>query len=143
MMKNYIIDYAVSKDGTKIGYRIYGSGAGVILVHGGLMYSQNFSVLAEILSSDFTVYVPDRRGRGLSRDCQNHSLTIESEDIQAIIDKTNAENIFGLSSGAIVAIKTALETSKLKKIALYEPPVANHWSITDIQSQKQISVNRL
>ena len=131
-MKNYHIDETISKDGTKIGYRIFGKGgAGIILVHGGLMYSQNFTVLAESLSSDFTVYLPDRRGRGLTPDNKNHSLITESEDIQAIIDKTNAENIFGLSSGAIVAVKAALETAKLKKIALYEPPLANHWSTTD------------
>ena len=127
------VDYAVSKDGAKIGYKIFGEGksAGIILVHGGLIYSQNFTVLAESLSSIFTVYVPDRRGRGLSHENNNHSLMVESEDIQAIIDKTNTENIFGLSSGAIVAIKTALGTSKLKKIAIYEPPITDNWKISD------------
>jgi pimeloyl-ACP methyl ester carboxylesterase len=130
-IKEYSVDYVISKDGTKIGYKIFGQGSGIILVHGGLMSSQNFTVLAKNLSANFTVYVPDRRGRGLSSETKNHSLVAESEDIQAIIDKTNAENIFGLSSGAIITIKTALGTPKLKKIAIYEPPVTDNWKITD------------
>ena len=38
--KDYITDSVISKDGTKIGYRIFGSGPGILLVHGGMMYSR-------------------------------------------------------------------------------------------------------
>lgn len=55
-----------SADGTTIGYRCGGSGPGLILVHGGMLASQHFTKLAAALSSDYTVHVPDRRGRGLS-----------------------------------------------------------------------------
>jgi pimeloyl-ACP methyl ester carboxylesterase len=91
-------------------------------VHGGMMYSQNFMKLAELLTDDFTIYMPDRRGRGLS-DSLGQGLSLESEDIQAIINKTKAENIFGLSSGAIIVLQTAIIEPTLKKIALYEPPI--------------------
>src|SRR5436190_23236876 len=104
----YTTDFVTSKDGTKIGYRQLGKGEGLILVHGGMMYSQNFMKLAELLANEFTVYIPDRRGRGLSLRSDIYGLTAESEDIQALIYKTKAQNIFGLSSGAIVTLQTAI-----------------------------------
>ena len=122
--KNYTTDFVTSKDGTKIGYRQLGSGAGLLLVHGGMMSSQNLTKLGELLSNEFRVYIPDRRGRGLSGSHgDNYSLLVESGDLQAIISKTKAENIFGLSSGAIVVLQTALVEPSVKKIALYEPPI--------------------
>jgi pimeloyl-ACP methyl ester carboxylesterase len=87
--------------------------------------SQHFMKLASILSDTFTVYVPDRRGRGLSGpNGDNFSVTKEVEDLQALINKTNTRNIFGLSSGALVTLRTALGTPLLQKIALYEPPLS-------------------
>jgi pimeloyl-ACP methyl ester carboxylesterase len=122
--KEYTTDFVTSKDGTKIGYRQLGNGAGLILVHGGMMASQNFMSLAKILANEFTVYVPDRRGRGLSgSNGGGQGLSSESEDLQAIINKTKAQNIFGLSSGAIVVLQTAITEPALKKVALYEPPI--------------------
>jgi pimeloyl-ACP methyl ester carboxylesterase len=50
-------------DGTAIGYREYGSGPGLILVHGGMKAAQHFGKLAGALGNDFRVYAPDRRGR--------------------------------------------------------------------------------
>ena len=56
----------LSKDGTTIGYRQFGKGTGVILVHGGTKTSQDFMKLAVALSDAFTVYAVDRRGRDQS-----------------------------------------------------------------------------
>ncbi len=117
-------DFVMSKDGTKIGYRQLGKGEGLILVHGGMMHSQNFMKLAEQFANEFTVYIPDRRGRGLSDSHgENYSLLAESEDLRALIKKTDTQNIFGLSSGAIVVLQTAIVEPAIKKIALYEPPI--------------------
>ena len=117
------IDRVSSKDSTTIGYRQSGSGPGLILVHGGMMSSQNFAKLAAALSDTFTVYVPDRRGRGLSGPHGNdYSLARECEDMEALVDKTGAQNIFGLSSGAIVALQSAFVLSSIRKVAVYEPP---------------------
>src|ERR1039457_4295652 len=55
-----------SADGTTIGYRRVGDGPGVVLVHGAGQSSQNLMTLARSLSDRFTVYVPDRSGRGMS-----------------------------------------------------------------------------
>jgi len=121
--KPYTTDSVISKDGTKIGYRQLGNGPAVILAHGSLMASQDFMKLAVALSGEFTVYIPDRRGRGLSGPYgDNYGLAKECEDMQALIYKAGAQNIFGLSSGAIIALHTAFTTPAIRKVALYEPP---------------------
>lgn len=113
-----------SADGTTIGYRELGSGPGVILVHGGMQAAQNLMKLARALPG-FTVYLPDRRGRGLSGPHgADYGIMREVEDVQALAAATGAARVFGLSSGALVALRTALATPVLGKIALYEPPLS-------------------
>jgi pimeloyl-ACP methyl ester carboxylesterase len=116
---------AVSKDGTTIGYRQVGKGPGVILVHGGMEASQHFMQLATLLSDGFTVSIPDRRGRGMSGPFgEQYSVTKDCEDIAALVENTGAENIFGLSSGALIVLRSALVVPSLKRVALYEPPLS-------------------
>lgn len=77
-----------SADATTIGYRQVGDGPGVVLVHGGGQSSQNLMTLARALSDRFTVYVPDRRGRGMSgphRD--DHGIGTEAADLGALLDR--------------------------------------------------------
>ena len=112
-----------SADGTIIGYRQVGSGPGLILVHGGMMGSQNFMKLGQALADAFTVYIPDRRGRGLSGSHGNYSLEKEAEDMRAVVGATGAGKIFGLSSGAIVTLQTALNELTIDKVIVYEPPI--------------------
>ncbi|MFI6920600.1 alpha/beta fold hydrolase [Nonomuraea spiralis] len=118
-------EQVLSADGTTIGYRRRGRGPGLILVHGGMQASQHFAKLAAALSTDFTVYVPDRRGRGLSGPHgADFGVMREVEDIQALVTATGASQIFGLSTGALVVLRTALSTPALDRIALYEPPLS-------------------
>ena len=101
-----------------------GEGPGLILVHGGIQASQNFMALGKALADEFTVYIPDRRGRGLSGPFgDDYSLMADAEDMQALVHQTKAQNIFGLSSGAIITLQTAILEPALKKVALYEPPI--------------------
>src|SRR5262245_45778927 len=119
----YTTGFVTSEDGTTIGYRQLGHGPGVILVHGGMQASQNFMKLAVALSDQFTVYAPDRRGRGLSGPFGgNYGLERECEDLQALLSETGTHYVFGLSSGAIIALHAALTLSAIRKVALYEPP---------------------
>jgi pimeloyl-ACP methyl ester carboxylesterase len=116
---------AVSKDGTIIGYRQLGKGPGVILIHGGMEASQHFMQLATLLADSFTVAIPDRRGRGMSGPfAEQYSVTKECEDITALVEQTRAERIFGLSSGALIVLRSALVVPSLKHVALYEPPLS-------------------
>lgn len=124
----YTTGSVVSRDGTTIGYRQFGRGPGIVAVHGGAQAAQNFTRLAESLSDDFTVYVPDRRGRGRSGPPGDHySLQSECEDIDALLSSTGSHNVFGLSSGAIISLQAALVLPAIRKVALYEPPLSiNH-----------------
>jgi pimeloyl-ACP methyl ester carboxylesterase len=119
-----------SLDQTAIGYREYGNGPGLILVHGGMKAAQHFSKLAGALGTDFRVYVPDRRGRGMSGPHgEDFGVGREVEDMQALIAATGARFIFGLSSGALVSLRTALVTAALERVALYEPPLSINGSV--------------
>lgn len=113
-----------SADGTAIGYLRTGEGPGVVLVHGAGQASQNFTRLASALSGQFTVYVPDRRGRGMSGPYRDdHGLSAEVEDLGALLDHTHAHNVFGLSAGAVIAIEAARTLPAITRLALYEPPL--------------------
>jgi pimeloyl-ACP methyl ester carboxylesterase len=114
-----------SSDGTTIGCRQLGHGPGLVLVHGSMMASQNFMSLAEHLADDFTLYIPDRRGRGMSGTFgEDYTINKEVDDLHALLRKTSARSVFGLSSGAIVSLQAALKLSEIHKVALYEPPLS-------------------
>lgn len=133
--QKYDKGFVTSIDGTTIGYRKMGSGPGIILLHGGANASQHFMTLGTALADTFTVYIPDRRGRGLSGPIgENYSMQKEVEDLDAIIKKTGAHNLFGLSSGALILLQAALNLPSIHKAALYEPPLAVDNSIMDIMS---------
>jgi len=129
-MAGYLKGTVRSADGTTIGYRQYGSGPGLILVHGGMNAAQHLSALAVGLSDRFRVHVPDRRGRGLSGPHGTaYGMQREVEDMQALIAATGARLIFGHSSGALVTLRTALAVPTLGHVALYEPPLSVHGSV--------------
>lgn len=112
-----------SGDGTTIGYYRQGDGQGLVLLHGAGQTAESFRTLATELSSHFTVYVPDRRGRGMSPSYGSYEgLSTEVADLEALLDATGAPFVFGLSSGAVVAIETALVRLDITELALYEPP---------------------
>lgn len=121
---SYETGSVTSRDGTVIGYRRFGTGPGVVLMHGSMMASHNFMRLGAALSGDFTVYLPDRRGRGLSGPYgPDFTLRHAASDVRALMEQTGARNVFGLSAGAIPILEWALTCPPEYKIALYEPPL--------------------
>ncbi len=125
MSKNreYTKGSVISKDGTIIGYRQMGNGPSIILLHGGGKSSQTLMQLSMALSDEFTVYIPDRRGRGLSGPFgDNYSLQREVEDMDALLKKTGSQYVFGTATGGIIALQSALELRAIRKAVLYEPP---------------------
>lgn len=118
-----------STDGTIIGYRQMGQGPGLVIVHGGLTTSRNYLRLAEALADTFTVYLPDRRGRGRSGpQGANYSATKECEDLGALLHQTGSRLVFGHSAGGLLALEAAL-VLPIEKLALYEPAVSIQGSI--------------
>jgi pimeloyl-ACP methyl ester carboxylesterase len=114
-----------SKDGTRIGYRRYGVGPGIVLVQGAMGTVEQFSGLALALSDAFSVYVPERRGRGLSPlpFRPGHTVQRDVEDLAAILAETGAQNVFGLSSGALIALAAARQLPAIQRLAIFEPPL--------------------
>jgi pimeloyl-ACP methyl ester carboxylesterase len=128
----YTTGSVVSKDGTTISYRQLGQGPGLIIVHGGMQAAQNFMQLANALASQYTLYIPDRRGRGASgAPGPDYGIEKECEDIEALLTKTGARFIFGLSSGAIISLNATLRYPVIHKTAIYEPPFAIDPSVPD------------
>lgn len=84
----------------------------------------NYRELAQALSSSFTVYTPDRRGRGMSAKPYDsgHDIARDVEDIDAIIAETGAVQVFGLSSGAIITLEAARTLPQITRASVYEPP---------------------
>jgi pimeloyl-ACP methyl ester carboxylesterase len=118
-----------SADGTIIGYRQVGTGPGLVIVHGGLRASQHYLRLAEALADAYTVYIPDRRGRGLSGPAgDSYSFTKECEDLDALLQKTGARFVFGHSAGGLIALEAALGLP-IRKLSLYEPAVSINGSL--------------
>ncbi|HTX25455.1 MAG TPA: alpha/beta hydrolase [Streptosporangiaceae bacterium] len=114
-----------SADGTAIGYQRTGTGPAVVLLHGAGQSSGNLMRLARAISGAFTVYVPDRRGRGRSGPYgEFHGLSTEIEDLSALLAACGASRVFGLSAGAVIAIEAALVRPDITKLALYEPPLS-------------------
>jgi pimeloyl-ACP methyl ester carboxylesterase len=113
-----------SQDGVTIGYRQLGHGPGVVIVHGSMSTGYNHLQLAELLSDALTVYLPDRRGFGLSGPfSQDDGIQKDVEDLDALLTKTGAHNVFGVSAGAIISLKAALSLPAIHKLAIYEPPL--------------------
>jgi len=114
-----------SKDGTAIAFDRSGGGPAVILVDGALCYraSGPSRPLAALLAQHFTVFTYDRRGRGDSKDTAPYAVEREVEDIDALIREAGGSAlVFGISSGAALALEAARRGLAIEKLALYEPP---------------------
>lgn len=114
-----------SKDGTTIAYDKLGEGPALILVDGAMCH-RNFGpmpALAPLLAEHFTVFTYDRRGRGESGDSQSYAVEREVEDMAALIEAAGGSAcVYGISSGAALALEAAISVLNITKLALYEPP---------------------
>ena len=112
-----------SADGTAIAADRTRSGPALVLVAPALATRAAFAPLAELLAPHFTVYAYDRRGRGDSGDTPPYAADREVEDLVAVIGAAGGSaNVFGHSSGAVLALDAAARNVGVTKLAVYEPP---------------------
>ena len=132
MAPSLTVSSVTSADGATIGYRQLVSGSskkpGVLILHGAMEHSRSHVDLAELISPHFDVYLPDRRGRGLSGPVDTASYGVEKEvdDLVAVLGQTGARNVLGVSSGALVILRTVLEArgrALVDKAVIFEPPM--------------------
>lgn len=125
------VKHIISNDGTKIGYRQIGRGEGLIIAHGTGRISQSYQKLAFALADHFTVFIYDRRGRGISGPItSDHSIIKEVEDMVALSAATKARFFFGHSFGGVISLQAAAYC-EMEKLAVYEPPISSNNSIPD------------
>jgi pimeloyl-ACP methyl ester carboxylesterase len=116
---------AISKDGTPIAFSRTGSGPALIVVDGALCYraSGPSGPLATALADRFTVYTYDRRGRGESGNTMPYAVEREVEDLEAVISAAGGKAfVYGVSSGAALALEAADRGLPIARLALYEAP---------------------
>lgn len=117
------MEHVTSEDGTTIAFDRLGTGSPVILISGGSVDRMSNAGLADALASDFTVLNYDRRGRGPSGDTPPYAIEREIEDIGAVIDAAGGEaNLYGSSSGAVLAMLAAGAGLSVRRLAMWEPP---------------------
>ncbi|MFI8966233.1 alpha/beta fold hydrolase [Streptomyces sp. NPDC053493] len=117
-------DTVISADGTAIAYERQGSGPAVVLVGGAFMTRHDSAALAGLLAGHFTVITYDRRGRGDSGDTAPYDVRREIEDLDALLQGPagGSAMLFGMSSGAVLALEATARGSAVSRLALYEPP---------------------
>jgi pimeloyl-ACP methyl ester carboxylesterase len=119
-----LISAATSADGTSIGYRVIGRGPGLVMLHGAMESASSHSELAAEVSDSHTVYLPDRRGRGMSGPHRaKHDINTEVDDLAAVLAGTGATDVLGVSSGAVIALEASLRLPQLHRVAIFEPPL--------------------
>ncbi len=101
----------VDVDGAKIYYATFGSGAPVILLHGGMGNSDHWSHQVAALSGLAQVIVIDSRGQGRStRSKAPPSYDMMASDVLAVMDhlKLDKAAIVGWSDGGEIALKLGI-----------------------------------
>ncbi len=71
----------------------------------------------------FTTYVYDRRGRGESGNAKPYAVAREVEDVTALLDAAGGSaSLFGISSGAALALEAAAVCDGIRQVVCFEPP---------------------
>jgi pimeloyl-ACP methyl ester carboxylesterase len=98
----------VEHDGARIWYATYGSGAPVILLHGGLGHSGNWGYQVPMLVGlGYRAVLIDSRGHGRStRDLRPYTYELMASDVLAVMDSLHLEKaaMVGWSDGACTAL---------------------------------------
>lgn len=118
-----------SRDGTPIAYWRSGQGPALVLVHGTTADHTRWQTVRPLLEPHVTLYAMDRRGRGASGDTPTYTPIAEAHDVAAVVeavaDATHSQvDVFGHSFGAHCALEAVLLTDAIRRLVLYEPPVA-------------------
>ena len=104
----------VENGGARIWYADYGSGAPVILLHGGLGHSGNWGYqVPALVSHGYRAVVIDSRGHGRStRDARPYSYELMASDVLAVMDRLKIEKaaLVGWSDGACTSLILAAQT---------------------------------
>lgn len=115
-------------NGIRLYHEIHGSGAPLVLLHGGLMTIPQMSALLEPLARTHQVIAVELQGHGRTAD-NDRPLSFETmgDDIAALLNqlKISQADIVGLSLGAAVGLRTAIQhPEKVRRLVVISSPYA-------------------
>lgn len=116
-----------SADGTSIAWERRGDGPPLVIVDPVLMdrTTSASAGVADLLARDRTVYTYDRRGKGESGDSADYEPSREVDDLLAVIEAAGGTaDLYGFSSGAVLALMTAADSSAVTGVVALEPPLS-------------------
>jgi pimeloyl-ACP methyl ester carboxylesterase len=120
----------VEVDGVRTYYEARGSGAPVLLLHGGLCTAETFDAQTDALAKRFRVYLPERLGHGRTPDVDGPlSYEAQARHVVGFMDAVGIEaaHVAGWSDGALVGLLVALRRPLLvRKLALIDQFVTLH-----------------
>ena len=103
----------VEHNGARIWYAAYGSGAPVLLLHGGLGNSGNWGYqVPALVRNGYRAIVIDSRGHGRStRDARPYTYELMASDVSAVMETLHVEKagLVGWSDGACTALILAAQ----------------------------------
>lgn len=114
-----------SADGTPIVVERVGAGEPLVMVHGAAVDRSVWRAVAPALAERFELWLVARRGRGGSGDAAAYDPEREVEDLRAVFERVGRPlGLFGHSSGAVLALEAARRSGLVRRLVLYEPPMA-------------------
>ncbi len=112
-------------DGIEIVGSARGEGPGLALVYGAMMEQAGWERLLPFLQAGRTLYTYDRRGRGESTDAPVYAVAREVDDLIAFVEvMPRPRDLFAHSSGALLALNAIERGLEVRRLVLYEPPMA-------------------
>jgi pimeloyl-ACP methyl ester carboxylesterase len=126
----------ISVNGTRLHYRISGTGEPLVFVHGLGSSSQDWSRQVDAFADSYRVITFDVRGHGQSDKPEGpYSIPLFAEDTAALLWALEAApaNIVGLSMGGMIALQLALDAPDLVKrlVVVNSTPEAELDSLRD------------
>ena len=111
-----------SVDGTEIGSRVLGNGPPLVMVHGTGVDGRSFRNVENLLARHYTVYLMDRRDRGVSgKTTAEWLLTLEADDVAALVHSINEPvRLFAHSFGAGCALEAVPDLDNVAGFLMYD-----------------------
>lgn len=111
--------------GVPLHVRTDGAGEPVLLVHGTIGSSGDWAQVTPHLSGDRRVISYDRRGRGRSGDGPSYALSDDIGDLLRVLAWIGEPaHVVAHSFGARIALLAAAQSTFLRTVVLYEPPLS-------------------
>ena len=133
--------FATAPDGTRLAYRVAGSGPPLVLLHGFPQNHRCWLPVVPRLAERFTCILPDLRGYGDSdapADADGHATYAKRRmalDLRAVLDVLGLDrvDVAGHDRGARVAYRFALDhPDRLRRLAILEVvPTVAFWDAWD------------